>query len=320
MIFLKLTIGYVLDILFGDPYWLYHPVRLIGKLISLGERWLRRLFPKSGRGELTAGAMLAVLVTGISFFVPALILYLCTKFWPPLAFILETFWIYQILAGKCLQTEAKKVYRAVAGADIKRSRRLLSYLVGRDTKKLDFREIICATVETVAENTTDGMIAPLIFIAIGGAPLGFAYKAVNTMDSMVGYKTKKYRMFGRVPARLDDAVNFIPARLSGCLMVIAAFVCGYDGKGAARIFFRDRKKHLSPNSAQTESACAGALGIQLGGTHSYFGTLVEKPVIGDDYQPPEAAHILDACLLMGLTAFLTVFLLDILRMIAWSIG
>lgn len=315
MIFFKLTIGYLLDALLGDPYWLYHPVRIIGKMISVGEKVTRRLFSKSNGGLVAAGAVMAVFVVGLSFFIPALILHFCARLSPALAFILETFWIYQILAGKCLQVEAKKVFRALKAGDVRKARRLLSYLVGRDTKKLEAQDITRATVETVAENTTDGMIAPLIFIAIGGAPLGFAYKAVNTMDSMVGYKNDKYRMFGKVPARLDDVVNFIPARIAGLLMILGAFLCGYNGRGAAKIFWRDRRKHLSPNSAQTESACAGALGLMLGGTHSYFGKPVEKPTIGDGENEPAAVHILDACLLMALTAFLAVFLLNMGRFI-----
>lgn len=315
MIFFQLTIGYIIDMLFGDPYWLYHPVRIIGKMISLGEKIGRRLFSDSGKGLVGAGAVMAVAVIGISYAIPAIILYFCANLSPALAFLLETFWIYQILAGKCLQTEAMKVFRAIKSGNLPKARRQLSYLVGRDTKKLKQDDVIRATVETVAENTTDGMIAPLLFIAIGGAPLGFAYKAINTMDSMVGYKNDKYRHFGKIPARLDDVVNFIPARLAGILMIISAFLCGYSGGDSARIFFRDRNKHLSPNSAQTESACAGALKIMLGGTHDYFGKPVVKPSIGDDETPPGASHIPDACLLMMLTAFLCVFLLNMLKFI-----
>ncbi len=313
MIFFKLTIGYILDLMFGDPYWLYHPIRLIGKLIFLGEKVTRRIFPKTDKGTVAAGGVMAAGVVAISFFVPALILALCARIHPGLAFIVETFWIYQILAGKCLSVETKKVYGALKEGKLFKARRLLGYLVGRDTKQLDEDEVIKAAVETVAENTTDGMIAPLIFIAIGGAPLGFAYKAVNTMDSMVGYKNDKYIMFGKIPARLDDVVNFIPARISGVLMVLCAFLCGYDGKGAARIFVRDRNKHLSPNSAQTESACAGALGLMLGGTHSYFGKPVVKPQIGDALCQALPSHIADACLLMGGTSFLAVFILNMIK-------
>lgn len=313
MILYKLTIGYILDLLFGDPYWLYHPIRVIGKIISVGEKLLRKLFPKTDRGELAAGGVLAVVTVALSFFISFFILKVCARIHPVLAFVVETFWIYQILAGKCLQTEAMKVYHALDENNLPKARRMISYLVGRDTKKLDSSEVIKATVETVAENTTDGVIAPILFIAIGGAPLGFAYKAVNTLDSMVGYKNDKYRMFGRISARLDDVVNFIPARISGLLMVVGAALCGYDGRGALKIFARDRKKHLSPNSAQTESACAGALGICLGGTHDYFGKPVEKPTIGDEQCAIAPVHIKDACLLMSITSVLAVFLLNMVR-------
>ena len=196
---------------------------------------------------------------------------------------------------------------------------MISYLVGRDTQSLSFNEIIKATVETVAENTSDGVIAPMLFMAIGGAPLGFLYKGVNTMDSMVGYKNEKYINFGYFPAKMDDIFNFIPARVSGLLMIVAAFLCGYDGKGAARIFFRDRNNHLSPNSAQTESACAGALDIQLGGTHDYFGKPVVKPTIGDDINEPEAEHILDTHRLMYMTAILCMFLVNIICAVIYFI-
>ena len=313
MIFYKLTIGYLLDLLFGDPYWLYHPIRVIGKIISVGEKLLRKLFPKSDRGQLAAGGFLAVITVGLSFFISFFILKLCGRIHPVLAFVVETFWIYQILAGKCLKTESMKVYAALKAGNLPKARQMLSYLVGRDTKKLSSEEVIQATVETVAENTTDGIIAPLIFIAIGGAPLGFAYKAVNTLDSMVGYNNDKYRMFGRISARLDDVVNFIPARLAGLLMILGAALGGYDGRGAMKTFIRDRNKHLSPNSAQTESVCAGALGIQLGGTHVYFGKTVEKPTIGEMKNDIAPAHIRDACLLMYMTAFLAVFLLNMIR-------
>lgn len=214
------------------------------------------------------------------------------------AFILEVFWMYQILAMKSLKTESMKVFDALMQKDINQARKRLSWLVGRDTEILSSEEVIKADVETIAENTTDGVIAPMIFMAIGGAPLGFAYKAINTLDSMVGYRNEKYRYFGTASARTDDAANFIPARIAGILMVVSAFLLRYDGKNAWKCFLRDRNKHLSPNSAQTESACAGALGIQLGGTHDYFGKAVEKPTIGDERRQPISADIKSANRLM----------------------
>ena len=256
---IKLILAFVLDALLGDPVWLYHPIRVIGKWISLTEKFLRQYFPANLWGERMAGVFLTILVVLPSFGLPAGIIFMAGKLYPWLAYVLEVFWMYQILAMKCLKVEALKVYDALAHQDIALARQRLSWLVGRDTVNLSEEEIVKATVETVAENTTDGVIAPMLFMAIGGAPLGFAYKAVNTLDSMVGYRNDKYRYFGTASARTDDVVNFIPARLGGGLMVIAAFLCRYDASGAWRCFVRDRNKHLSPNSAQTESACAGAL-------------------------------------------------------------
>ncbi|MDY3747730.1 MAG: adenosylcobinamide-phosphate synthase CbiB [Lachnospiraceae bacterium] len=317
MLLYQLIIAFILDMIFGDPQWLYHPIRLIGKLISVTEKFLRRIFPKSKKGEYIAGFFILVIVTGVSFAVSALILFGLSKIHPWLAKIVETFWMYQILAMKCLKTESMKVYDAVKQKDIALSRKMISYLVGRDTSNLKFSEIIKATVETIAENTCDGVTAPMIFMAIGGAPLGFAYKAVNTLDSMIGYKNDKYRYFGCCSARFDDVVNFIPARMTGLLYIVSAFLCGYDAKGAARIFFRDRNKHLSPNSAQTESACAGALGIQLGGTHDYFGKPVEKPTLGDPVHKVSPKHIRDSHVLMYMTCILCLFLLNAVKAVLY---
>ena len=294
---IKLAAAFLLDAVFGDPVWLYHPIRVIGKWISLMEKCLRRCFPVNQRGERLAGIFLVVFVVLPSFFLTAGILYLAGKLHPWLAFVLEVFWMYQILAMKCLKVEALKVYDALAHHDIREARQRLSWLVGR---------------ETVAENTTDGVIAPMIFMAIGGAPLGFAYKAVNTLDSMVGYRNEKYRYFGTASARTDDVANFIPARLSGLLMVFASVFCRYDTAGAWRCFIRDRNKHLSPNSAQTESACAGALGIQLGGTHNYFGKPVEKPTLGDEKRKAEPEDIRRANRLLTVTSILAFILLEVL--------
>ncbi len=309
---IKLAAAFLLDAVFGDPVWLYHPIRVIGKWISLMEKCLRRCFPVNQRGERLAGIFLVILVVLPSYFLTAGILCLAGKLHPGLAFALEVFWMYQILAMKCLKEEALKVYDALAHHDIALARQRLSWLVGRDTENLSEEEIVKATVETVAENTTDGVTAPMIFMAIGGAPLGFAYKAVNTLDSMVGYRNEKYRYFGTASARMDDAVNFIPARLSGILMVFASVFCRYDTAGAWRCFIRDRNRHLSPNSAQTESACAGALGIQLGGTHDYFGKPVEKPTLGDEKRKAEPEDIRRANRLLIVTSILVFILLEVL--------
>ena len=220
----------------------------------------------------------------------------------------ETVLSYQLLAAKSLRVESGKVYQALKAGDLPAARRAVSMIVGRDTDRLDEAGVAKAAVETVAENASDGVIAPLLFLAIGGAPLGMAYKAVNTMDSMVGYKNDKYLYFGRAAARLDDVLNLIPARVAGVLMCLGAAASGYDGRNAWRIFRRDRKNHKSPNSAHTEAACAGALQLQLVGPSYYFGKLVDKPTIGDDQRPVEPLDILRAGRILYATAFLALLL------------
>ena len=224
---------------------------------------------------------------------------------------------YQILAVKCLKVESMKVYHCLKEQGLEEAREAVSMIVGRDTAQLDAEGVTKAAVETVAENTSDGIIAPMLYTAIGGPVLGFFYKAVNTMDSMIGYKNEKYLYFGRFAARLDDICNYVPARISGVLMIAAAFMTGFDGKSAARIYRRDRKKHASPNSAQTESVCAGALHIQLAGDASYFGKIYHKPTIGDEIRHTEAEDIRNANRLMYGTSMIGVILLSALR---FSVG
>ncbi len=304
-----LTIGFFLDLCFGDPYWMPHPVRLIGKLIQVTEKLLRKCFPKTKRGELAGGACLttAVLVIcGVSFWG----LWQAAEQLPPtLAFGMEAFLCYQMLAAKSLKKESMKVYDALHKGDTEEARHAVSMIVGRDTSPLNRAGIIRAAVETVAENTSDGVIAPLFYMALGGAPLALLYKAVNTMDSMVGYRNESYLYFGRCGARLDDLANLIPARLSALLMIAASWLLGMDGRGAIRVFKRDRYSHKSPNSAQTEAVCAGALQVQLAGNAYYFGKLCEKPTIGDDIRPVEAEDIPRANRLMLLTAWLMLLLI-----------
>ena len=227
---------------------------------------------------------------------------------PWLALAVESVVSYQLLATKSLAAESRKVYAALKTGDLDKARYAVSMIVGRDTDRLDEAGVTKAAVETVAENASDGVIAPLIFLAIGGAPLGMFYKAANTMDSMVGYKNDKYLYFGRAAAKWDDVLNFLPARISGVLMCLGAAAAGYDGKNAWRIFLRDRKKHKSPNSAHTEAACAGALQLQLAGPNWYFGKLVEKPTIGDDQRPPEPLDILRSGRVLYATAFFALLL------------
>ena len=300
--------GFILDLIFGDPHWLPHPICLIGNLIGFIERNLRpRLEPNKG-ALLLGGALMVIIVLVISFVVPMAILLAAGMVSPWLAFALETLMCYQIFATKCLRDESMKVYTALHNHDLADARVKLSWIVGRDTQNLDEEEITKGAVETVAENTADGIIAPMFYMFLGGVPLAFLYKGINTMDSMVGYKNDKFLYFGRCAAKLDDLANLLPARITGLVMIGAAFVLGLDGKNAWKIFWRDRYNHLSPNSAMTESVTAGALNIQLGGDHFYFGKLVHKDTIGDDIRPVCPEDIVRTNRLLYMTAVLCLVL------------
>ncbi len=314
-ILIAIVIGFILDLIFGDPHWLPHPIRLIGRFISGGERLARKIFPKSHSGEFTAGAVLAVITVTVSFFVPFLVLYAVGRVNTYLEIAVSSVFCYQILATKSLKTESMKVYYQLKNNDITNARKFLSWIVGRDTQNLTEEGITRAAVETVAENTSDGVIAPLIFLAVGGAPLGFFYKAVNTLDSMIGYKNDKYYYFGKFAARLDDVLNFIPARISAYLMIAAGFFTGLDYKNAFRIYKRDKSNHSSPNSAKTEAVCAGALNVQLAGDAYYFGKLVKKKTIGDSNRAVRIDDIRTVNRLMYSTAVLAAVLLCALRLI-----
>jgi adenosylcobinamide-phosphate synthase len=293
-----LPAGFLLDRLLGDPHHFPHIVRLMGCLIAALEKRLRAALPADARGELWGGIWLALIMALVWTGVPLALLWLCYRLCAPVGFVLESLLIYQLLAAKSLQDESMKVYRALAAGDVEAARRDVSMIVGRDTAKLDADGIARAAVETVAENASDGVAAPLFYIMLGGAPLGCLYKAVNTMDSMVGYKNDRYLCFGRAAARLDDALNLIPSRLCALLMIACAKPLGFDSAGALRVWRRDRRRHASPNSAQTEAACAGALGVRLAGPASYFGKTADKPYIGDDTRPIRARDIRDANRLM----------------------
>lgn len=300
-------LGFLLDLLLGDPYWLPHPVRLIGTGITKTEALLRPAGKKrTDRQELQEGRRLVVIVLLATTLLAALLLFGAYALHPCLGLLVETIMTYQILAVKCLKVESMKVYHCLKEQGLEEARGAVSMIVGRDTAQLDAEGVTKAAVETVAENTSDGIIAPMLYTAIGGPVLGFFYKAVNTMDSMIGYKNERYLYFGRGAAKLDDVMNYIPARISAYLMIAAAFCGGkcYDGRRAYIIYKRDNRNHASPNSAQTESVCAGALGIQLAGDASYFGKLVHKPYIGDAVRRVEAEDIKRAGRLMYLTAFL----------------
>lgn len=307
---IALAAGFFIDLLVGDPRWLYHPVCIIGNLIAFLEKQIRRIFPKTKGGELAGGAVEVLLVCMLSFGIP----FLAVRFlynisvWAGLA--LETFWCYQLLATKSLKTESMKVYDRLKNGTIEEARYAVSMIVGRDTQELSEEGVTKAAVETIAENASDGIIAPMLYMAIGGIGLMFLYKGINTMDSMLGYKNDKYLYFGRFAAKLDDVANYIPARLSGWLMALATVFTGMDTKNAIKIYRRDRRNHASPNSAQTEAAMAGALGVQLAGNAYYFGKLYEKPTIGDRIRAVEIEDIrranvlLYATCILGLAVFL----------------
>lgn len=311
-----LLAGFGMDLLLGDPHGFPHPVIAVGKLISALEKLLRRLFPATRNGERLAGGILWVLVVSVSAGIPALLLWLCRSISPWLGLAAESVMCWQILAAKSLRTESMKVCRALSAGDTEGARHAVSMIVGRDTARLDRAGIARAAVETVAENTSDGVVAPMVFLAIGGAPLGFFYKAVNTMDSMLGYVEPPYRDFGFVPAKMDDVMNYLPARLSGLLMLAAGTLLGMDAKNGWRIFRRDRYNHASPNSAQTESVCAGLLGLRLAGDAWYHGALHKKPYIGYPVREVEPEDIPRACRLLYGTAFLSLALCALARLAA----
>lgn len=300
-------LGFLLDMALGDPHRFPHPIRLIGKLI---ENLENRLFlsekERSQKSELKKGIILVVIVSVATGATVTLLLGSAYLVHPYFGILIESIMTYQILATKCLKVESMKVYKSLKTEGLPEARKEVSMIVGRDTNILDEQGVIKAAVETVAENTSDGSIAPMLYTAIGGPVLGFLYKAVNTMDSMVGYKNEKYLYFGRAAARLDDIVNFLPSRISAYLMILASFIGGreYDGTRAYRVYKRDRLKHASPNSAQTESVCAGALGVQLAGDASYFGKIVKKERIGDHLREIECEDIKRTNHLMYLTAWI----------------
>ena len=304
--------GFILDLIFGDPHWLPHPICLIGNLIGFIERNLRPRLAPNKLALLLGGFVMVVIVLLTSFIVPILLLLGAYIISPWLAFALETLMCYQIFATKCLRDESMKVYDALHNNNLADARVKLSWIVGRDTQNLDEEEITKGAVETVAENTADGIIAPMFYMFLGGVPLAFLYKGINTMDSMVGYKNDKFLYFGRCAAKLDDLANLIPARITGLVMILAAFCLGMDGKNAWNIFWRDRYNHLSPNSAMTESVTAGALNFQLGGDHFYFGRLVHKDTMGDDIRPVCPEDIVKTNNLLYMTSALCLVLFSVI--------
>ena len=315
-------LGFLLDLLFGDPYWLPHPIRLIGSLIARVEKcFLGKNKDRNEKKELWQGIYMVIIVLFSTMTVTTLILCLTYYINCYLGIAVETIMTYQILATKCLKVESMKVYHCLKDKTIPEARNAVSMIVGRDTDCLDERGVAKAAIETVAENTSDGVIAPMLYTALGGPILGFLYKAVNTMDSMIGYKNEKYLYLGRTAAKLDDVVNFLPARISAYLMIAASFIGGkcFSGKRAYYIYKRDNRNHASPNSAQTESVCAGALGIQLAGDASYFGKIVKKPYIGDNVRAVEYEDIKRVNLLMYLTALLSEIICLLVLLLVYAV-
>lgn len=321
LLLLDVFIAFILDLLFGDPYWFPHPVRFIGWLIKRTENFLRHRIERNPpadteakvRKERATGVFLMLFVVLATFMLVFIILKIAYLINPVFFHIINIYFIYSSLAVKCLADEAKKVYGKLRNGDIDESRKQLAMLVGRQTDGLSEKEIIRGVVETTAENTVDGIISPLIYAFIGsffglGAPLVYAFKAISTLDSMVGYMNEKYINLGRASAKTDDAANYIPARLSGVLIPLAALVCGKNLSGSFRIMLRDRRNHKSPNCAYPEAAVAGALGIRIGGTNIYFGQAVEKPTIGDESKELDKEDIIDTIRLMYAAAALTVLI------------
>ncbi len=307
-------LGFILDQIIGDPMNFPHPIRLIGNLISFFDKTLLGEVDSEKRNpdhERKTGVLLCVLMLLITFAVTGAVIFTAYFISSYLGIMVEAILTCYILAAKSLRVESMKVYYALRDGTIEEARYAVSMIVGRDTSNLDEKGVTRAVVETIAENTSDGVIAPLIYTFLGGPVLGFLYKTVNTMDSMVGYHNDRYENFGFAPAKLDDIVNYIPARISAIFMILAAYIGGnvFDGKNAYRIFKRDRYNHKSPNSAQTESVCAGALSLRLAGDASYFGKIVKKPYIGDQIREIELDDIKRACRLMYITEYLCAFVM-----------
>lgn len=307
--------AYVLDMIFGDSSWIVkkigHPVIFIGKIIEELENKLLNLSDNSKKQRFKGVilAMLSIFLVSILCFA---VIYVTRKINYFLGLFVEILICYQLLATKSLKIHSIQV---VNGENLEEKRKFLSYIVGRDTKNLTEEQIYCATVETIAENTTDGVVAPMFYMMFGGAVLGIIYKSINTLDSMIGYFNERYRYFGAFSAKLDDVVNFIPARISAIFMIFSAFLLGYDGKNAFKIWIRDRKNHKSPNSAQTESVCAGALNIMLGGDSSYGGEMVKKQTIGDNKSKINAIYVKKANNLMYMTSLVSVLFFSAVKLI-----
>ncbi len=305
--------GFVLDMLFGDPAWLPHPVVAMGRYITKFEQSIRKRLPKTPRGELLGGALLALSLPLLTLAITGGVCLLARHIHPCAELAIQTLWCAQALAARGLATESRRVYRELQAGNLFAAREAVARIVGRDTDRLDAEGVAKAAVETVAENFSDGVAAPMLFIFLGGAPLAIMYKSINTMDSMVGYRSEAYLYFGRWAAKLDDAANFIPARIAALCLIVAAALTGQDARRAWQIWRRDAKRHLSPNAGQTEAACAGALRIQLGGDAWYFGQRHEKATLGDALRATEPEDIITANRMMYAASAVLFFLCAVLR-------
>lgn len=314
--------GFLLDLVLGDPHTPYHPACIIGKYISGYEKLLRKHLLKDNAGEKLqkrAGIYLVVLVLITATLIPALLLMAAYWMHPYVGLGAEMIMCYAVLAARSLQTESMKVYDALQTDGLEAGRKAVSMIVGRDTQNLDEKGVTKAAVETIAENFSDGVVAPMFYMILGGTVAGYFYKAVNTMDSMVGYKNEKYLYFGRAAAHLDDIVNYIPARISALVMIGASFLMKLDGPNAWKIFIRDRHNHASPNSAQTEAVAAGALDVMLAGDAYYFGQLYHKKTIGDDIRPIEVNDIRVMNRLMYASVWITLVLMSVVKWIVLTV-
>ena len=303
--FIKIWVAYILDLIFGDPQNIIHPVQVIGKVINVGEKILLRK-----KYKFLAGVVLNIFTVSITY----ILMYLISKSLKISVFflIIEIYLMYTIFSINSLAREGNKVYKILKEGNIEKARKDLSYLVSRDTETMDKKMIIRSTMETISENTVDGIVAPMFYMFLGGMPLAMAYKAINTLDSMVGYKNDKYMDFGKFSAKVDDVANFIPARITGVLIVLASIILGYDYKNSLKIFIRDRKNHSSPNSAHSEASVAGALGVQFGGKVSYFGKEMNKPTIGDKTKDFELEDIKKNIKIMYVTSFLSLAVFSVI--------
>ena len=313
MTFLAIILGFIIDCILGDPQNPFHPIRFLGYINNTGIKIYDKLKIQKPKLQFIYGMVMNIIILIFIFLLFIFIINIFYKINFYLGFIFEVLMCYFIIAPKCLYIESMKIYNQLKNKDIENARLYLSYIVGRDTKNLEEEKIIKATVETISENLSDGVIAPLIYLFLGGVPLGMVYKAINTLDSMVGYKNEKFMYLGKFSARLDDIANFIPARISAMLMLISTFIVRLNFKNACKIYFRDRYNHLSPNSAHTEAVCAGALSIQLGGASTYKGKVVEKKTIGDNIKKPQVQDIVLANKLMYISTMECILILIIIN-------